>query len=83
MLLNPSGMPDFSTLSSGKSAPKILVSAGDAEHEEGRFKQYQQTAGRQGIPVEYYVHAGSGHWLLGRQSFNERCKVMEQFVFDH
>ena len=83
MLLNPAGLPDLFTLPAGKAAPKILISAGKAEGQADNFKNYQQNAGQRGVPVEYYVHAGSGHWLLGTQSFNERCQAMAQFIFDH
>jgi hypothetical protein len=82
ILLNPSQLPNLANLPSGKPVPKILISAGSAEGKE-RFKSYQKNAGQRGIPVEFYVHADSGHWLLGTKTFYERCQAMEQFVFDH
>ena len=80
--LNPTGLPDFSGLPHFGPKPKILISAGGEEHEEARLAQYQAEALQAGVLVEYVIHPGEGHHLLGNAAQNERTQAMMHFIFE-
>jgi predicted esterase len=82
MLLNPTELPDFSKSPPFQSRPKILISTGGEEHQENRIKKYQADALQSGVLVEYLVHPGEGHHLVGNAAQLERTKAMMHFIFE-
>jgi predicted esterase len=82
MFLNPTGLPDFSSAPPAQSRPRILISAGGLERSESRLKKYQDQALPWGVTVEYLIHPGEGHHLVGNVSQVERTKAMIRFIFD-
>jgi hypothetical protein len=82
MLLNPSVLPDFLKAPRNQSRPKILIIAGGQEHEEERFKRYQQDALPAGVLVEYQIGAGETHRYVGKTAKRERAEAVERFIFE-
>jgi predicted esterase len=82
ILLNPSGLPDFSNSPRFSRRPKILISAGSEENEEDRFKKYQEESLQSGVMVEYVIHPGEGHYIVGNAGHLERAKAMMHFIFE-
>lgn len=82
LLLNPGQMPELDNFPSGQPAPRILISAGDQEHEDKRFQQYQLNAMSRGVPVEAFAHTNSTHFLVSVKALQERTKAMVHFIFD-
>jgi len=82
ILLNPSGLPDFSTSPTLQSRPKILISAGGAEHEADRLKRFQAEALNSGVLTEIVVHPGENHHLVGNAAQLERTMAMMHFIFE-
>ncbi len=83
LLLNPSALPQITSMVPGKTAPKILISAGQAEHGEERFNRFQADAGQNGVPVEVVIHPNSTHWLVSIDAMQERTKAMVDFIFNN
>ncbi|MEI8288536.1 MAG: hypothetical protein WCH99_03630 [Verrucomicrobiota bacterium] len=83
LLLNPSALPQITSMVPGKTAPKILISAGQAEHGEQRFNRFQTEAGQNGVPVEVVIHPNSTHWLVSIDAMQERTKAMVDFIFNN
>jgi len=82
ILLNPGDLPDFSKSPMFSARPKILISAGSEEHEEARLKGYQADALSYGVLVDYIVHPGEPHHLVGNAAQLERTQAMMHFVFE-
>ena len=82
ILLNPAQLPDFSKSPMFQPRPKILISAGGEEHEEGRLKKYQADGLKEGVVVEFLIHPGEGHHLVGNAAQLERTKAMMHFIFE-
>jgi hypothetical protein len=82
IFLNPSGLPDFSQSPSFKSRPRILISTGGDEREDDRFKQFQFEALKSGVIVDYVIHPGEGHHLVGNAAQLERTRAISHFMFD-
>ena len=82
ILLNPGGLPDLSNVPLLQQRPKILISAGGDENEEERLKKYQQDALRDGVRVEYVIHPGEGHHIVGNASQLARTEAIMHFIFE-
>ena len=64
-------LPDLSKAPALQTRPKILISAGGEEHEDVRFKKFQQERLTQsGVLVKYIVHPTETHRMVvsGRQA---------------
>jgi hypothetical protein len=83
LLLNPSGLPQIGDFPPGQSAPKILLSAGEAEGSEKYLKKYQAEAGQNGVAVAVVIHPNSTHWLVSIAAMQERTRAMVDFIFDN
>jgi hypothetical protein len=62
--------------------PKILISAGSEEHEDVRFKRFQQEAMQSGVLVEYMVHPTETHRMVGMDGKLARIQAIAHFIFD-
>jgi hypothetical protein len=82
IFLNPTGLPDFTKSPPLASRPKILISVGGEEHQEERLKKYQVEALNSGALVEYVVHPGEMHHLVGNAAQLERTKALMHFIFE-
>jgi hypothetical protein len=82
ILLNPGQLPDFSKLPLIQSRPKMLLDDGGEQHQEERFKQFQKDALNSGVVVEYYLHPGETHRLVGRDARLERVREEMRFIFE-
>jgi hypothetical protein len=82
ILLNPGALPDFSESPRFQSRPKILLDAGGEEHQEARFKQYQEKSLAHGALVEFYTHPGETHRMVGITGKLARARALERFVFE-
>jgi hypothetical protein len=82
ILLNPGELPDFSKLPRFQPRPKILLDDGGEEHQEDRFKQFQRDALNYGVVVEFYLHPGETHRLVGRDARLERVREEMRFIFE-
>jgi len=65
-----------------QSRPKILISAGGAEHEADRLKRFQAEALNSGVLTEIVVHPGENHHLVGNAAQLERTMAMMHFIFE-
>ncbi|HWC60424.1 MAG TPA: LamG-like jellyroll fold domain-containing protein [Verrucomicrobiae bacterium] len=81
ILLNPAGVPEWNGAPFFQSRPKILISAGTDENNENELKRYQQEALTHGVQVEYVLHAGEGHHLVGNVAQLERTRAIMNFIF--
>jgi hypothetical protein len=82
ILLNPTGLPDLSTSPPFQSRPKLLISAGEAEHEDDRLKKFQTDALNYGGLSEVIIHPGENHHLVGNAAQLERTTAMMRFIFE-
>jgi len=82
VFLNPSGLPDFSQSPMWQSRPKILLSAGGEEHQDYLFKKFQADAASHGAVVDYVIHPGENHHLVGNAAQLERTKAIMHFIFE-
>jgi hypothetical protein len=82
ILLNPGQLPDFSNSPLFQQRPKILISAGSEEHEDERLKKYQLDALKSGVMVEYIIHPGEGHQLVGNAAWLERTRAITHFIYE-
>jgi predicted esterase len=85
IFLNPTGLPDFSKSPNPLSVqprPRILISAGAEERPEQFFKQYQTAALDSGVLVEYVIHPGESHHLIGNAAQFERSKAIMHLIFE-
>ena len=82
ILLNPSGLPDLFHARPSTRRPKILISAGAKDDREDRLKEYQWDLRRAGVAVDYIVHSGEGHHLMGNEAEVERTGAIVHFIFD-
>jgi len=85
IFLNPTGLPDFSQVPDHwlvQARTKILISAGAEEGQEQFFKKYQTEALCSGVIVEYVIHAGENHHLIGNAAQFERSKAIMHFIFE-
>ena len=82
ILLNPTGLPDFSKSPPFQQRPRILISAGGEEYEDARLKQFQADALKSGVLVDVIIHPGEGHHLVGNAAQLERTKAMMHFIFE-
>jgi hypothetical protein len=82
IFLNPTQLPDFSKSPPFQSRPKILVSVGSEEFQEGRLKKFQAEALASGALVEVVVHPGEYHHLFGNIAQLERTRAMMRFIFE-
>jgi hypothetical protein len=82
ILLNPGQLPDFSNGSRlFQHRPKILITAGSEEHEDAKFKEYQLDSLKSGVVVEFVIHEGEGHHLVGNAASLERNRALMRFIF--
>jgi hypothetical protein len=82
VFLNPGGLPDFSKSPPLQSRPEILISAGGDEQEDDRFKRFQAKALKSGVMVDYIIHPGEGHHLVGNAAQLERTRAIMHFMFE-
>jgi len=82
IFLNPSGLPDFSEAPPSQSRPKILISAGGDEQEEDRFKRFQAEVLKSGVMVDYIIHPGEGHHIVGNAAQLDRTRAIMHFMFE-
>jgi len=82
ILLNPIDLPDFSNSPRFHQRPKILISAGSEDNEEALLKIYQEESLKNGVMVEYIIHPGEGHYIVGNAGHLERDKAMMHFIFE-
>ncbi len=82
ILLNPTGLPDFSNISLLGQRPRILISAGGLEGEDQRFKQYQEKSLQSGVVVEYVIAPDEGHHFVGNAAQLQRTRDIMRLVFD-
>ncbi len=82
ILLNPGELPDFSKSPWSLSRPEMLLDDGGEEHQEDRFKRFQRDALNSGVVVEYYLHPGETHRLVGRDARLERVREEMRFIFE-
>jgi hypothetical protein len=82
IFLNPITLPDFSKSPLFQTRPKILISAGSEESETDRFKKYQVDALNQGVMVDFIIHPGEQHHMVGNSAQLERTKAMMHFMFE-
>ena len=82
IFLNPSVLPDFSKLPIHQRHPRILISAGGEENEAKRFEKYQTDALRYGDLVDFTIHPGEGHHLMGNTAQLERTRAIMRFIFE-
>jgi hypothetical protein len=81
LLLNPTELPEFSTIKAGGHLPKFLISAGKEEGESKRFKKYQEGACAWGILVEVVEHPNASHVLTSIPATRDRIRAMKDFIF--
>ena len=82
ILLNPIDLPDFSQSPPFQPRPKILISSGSEEHQEARIKMYQADALNYGAVVEYIIHPGENHTLVGNAAQLSRTQAIMRFIFE-
>ena len=82
ILLNPSGLPDFSQSPIGQRRPRLLISAGAAENEEKRLEKFQSDALQSGVLVDYTIAPGEGHHFIGHAAQYQRTKDIARFIFE-
>jgi pimeloyl-ACP methyl ester carboxylesterase len=82
ILLNPTGLPDFSKSPLNQPRPKLLLSAGGEEGEGDYFSEYQATALKSGVLVEYVISPGEGHHFVGNAAQLQRTRALEDFIFE-
>jgi hypothetical protein len=82
ILLNPSGLPDFSRAPQFASRPKILLDAGGEEHDEDKFKKFQKDCLAWGVGVQFYTHPGETHRMVGTTAKLGRAKELKHFIFE-
>jgi predicted esterase len=82
ILLNPGKLPDFSQSPQFQPRPKILLSAGGEEHEDAKFKKYQQDALQWGVLVEIHVAPGETHRFVGKAGKLQRAEAVMRFIFE-
>ena len=61
--------------------PKMLLDDGGEQHEEGRFEKFQRDALNAGVVVEYYLHPGETHRMVGEAGRLERVQEEKNFIF--
>jgi hypothetical protein len=81
ILLNPGVLPDFSQSPRLQPMPKMLLDDGGEEHDEDRFKHLQKDALNAGVVVEYYLHPGETHRMVGEAGRLERVQEEMRFIF--
>ena len=82
ILLNPTTLPDFSKAPRFSSRPNMLLDAGQEEHDEDRFKEYQRNVLNSGVVVEFYTHPGETHRMVGSAPKLERARELKHFIFE-
>ena len=82
ILLDPTGLPDFSRSPRLQERPQILISAGGEEHEEDRLKKYQEESLRSGVLVDVVISSGENHFFVGNAGQLDRARAMIHFIFD-
>ena len=83
ILLNPSALPGFSKSPSRQRLPRILISAGGEERGEQRFKKFQTDVLRYGVLVDYIIHPGEGHHVMGSAAQLARTQAIMRFLFEN
>jgi len=82
IMLNPGFLPDFSQSPRLHPMPKMLLDDGGEQHQEERFKQFQRDALNAGVVVEYYLHPGETHRMVGEAGRLERVQEEMRFIFE-
>jgi pimeloyl-ACP methyl ester carboxylesterase len=82
ILLNPTGLPDFSKSPPFQQRPQFLLSVGGLEGEDARLKQYQEEALKYGATVDFIIHPGEGHHLIGNAAQLQRTTALVHFIFE-
>lgn len=81
IILNTWALPDPSYPRPFQQQPRILISNG-GEIEEKYIEQFQQKALKSGLIVEYLIHQGEGHHVVGNAAQLERTRSIMRFVFE-
>ena len=82
IFLNPTKLPDFSELPPFQQRPKILISAGELEGEDARFKQYQENALQSGVMADVVIAPGEAHHFVGNTAQLQRTRAIMHFIFE-
>ncbi len=82
IFLNPGAVPDLSKLPRNKLVPKILISVGELEGRGEGLKQYQESAIKYGMIVNFVEHKGATQLLQSKSAVLERTQAIVHFVFD-
>ena len=82
IFLNPNELPDFSKSPRFQARPRIFLDAGSEEHEEDRFKKYQNDALASGAVAEFYTYPGETYRIVGSEARLTRAKRVAHFVFE-
>ena len=82
ILLNPTTLPQFTESPRFQSRPKVLISAGANENEDGRLERYQRDSLDSGVIVECVIHPGEGHHLVGDAARVVRTQAIMHFIFE-
>jgi hypothetical protein len=82
IFLNPSELPDFTQSIPFQLRPRILISAGGDENQDYRIKKLQVNALNFGMMVDYIIHPGEGHHLVGNAAQLERTRAIMHFMFE-
>jgi predicted esterase len=78
MLMNPSVLPDPEEC----VVQNVLLTAGSAEDEEGRFSGFQEDLNKNGIPSTSFIFQGERHVIRGQEAFYNRTLLMIDTVFE-
>jgi dipeptidyl aminopeptidase/acylaminoacyl peptidase len=80
IFLEDDQLPDFSPSPRFESRPKIFLCSGSEDQMEPRFKQFQKEAIRYGVLVEYVIHPGENHVLVGVAGRLARMQAIARFL---
>jgi hypothetical protein len=83
ILLDPTELPDLGKFALNQSVPKILISDGEEEHEQQRFKTYQESALRAGTLVNVVIHPDSTHYLITKVAMQQRIQAILNCIFSN
>jgi hypothetical protein len=81
IFLNPGWLPDFSQAPAGRR-PRLLISAGQLEQQEKRLEKFRADALRNGVLVDYLIHPGENHHLIGSVAQSQRTTAILRFIFE-
>jgi hypothetical protein len=82
ILLNPGALDDLSDAPWFQQRPKILIMSGSEEKVDAWLEKYQTDALQSGVMVEYVIHPGEEHHIVGNAAQLERTKAIMHFIFE-